>query len=261
MKANINGITLNYTLDGPEDAPVVLMSHSLMCGTAMWDQQMVALSAYRVLRVDTRGHGQSEASVGPYSLEDLAGDFVGLLDHLGIEKVHFVGLSMGGMIGQVLGVSHADRVLSLTLCDTMCEVPESAGGMWQERINQAETLGVGAMVDGTIERWFSGEFCARRPDLVNPIRELIRTTPLPGFIGCCHAISRLNMTSRLASITTPTLVIVGKDDLGTPVSAAQQIQQNIPGAELVIIDDALHLSNMEQPEVFNKALTGFLSRH
>jgi 3-oxoadipate enol-lactonase len=261
MKADINGVAINYSLEGPEGAAVVMMSHSLMCTGAMWDAQMAALSDYRVLRVDTRGHGGSDAPDGPYSLEGLAADFVGLMDHLGIDKVHYIGLSMGGMIGQVLGLDHGNRLFSLTVCDTMCEIPAAASSMWQERIDLAEKRGMSAHVDGTIERWFSDDFCARRADLVDPIRDLIRNTPVAGFTGCCLAISKLDLTARLSAITTPTLVIVGKDDPGTPVSAAEQIQQNIPGAELVIIDDALHLSNIEQPEAFNQAVTDFLSRH
>jgi 3-oxoadipate enol-lactonase len=261
MKADINGVAINYSLEGPEGAAVVMMSHSLMCTGAMWDAQMAALSDYRVLRVDTRGHGGSDAPDGPYSLEGLAADFVGLMDHLGIDKVHYIGLSMGGMIGQVLGLDQGNRLLSLTVCDTMCEIPAAASSMWQERIDLAEKGGMSAHVGGTIERWFSDDFCARRADLVDPIRELIRNTSVAGFAGCCLAISKLDLTARLSTITTPTLVIVGKDDPGTPVSAAEQIQQNIPGAELVIIDDALHLSNIEQPEAFNQAVTDFLSRH
>jgi len=261
MRAEVGGIELYYNLQGPEQAPVVLMSHSLMCSNAMWDAQMSALADYRVLRVDTRGHGSSDAPEGPYSLEALAEDFIGVLDHLEFDKVHYVGLSMGGMIGQVLGVEHSERLLSLTLCDTMCEIPGVAGSMWQDRITLAETEGMGAHVDGTIERWFSESFCERRPDLVDSIRELIRTTPVAGFAGCCLAISKLQMTAKLPEIKTPTLVIVGKDDPGTPVSAAEQMQHNIPGAKLVVIDDALHLSNIEQPEVFNSALTDFLAQN
>jgi 3-oxoadipate enol-lactonase len=261
LKADINGITLNYTLEGPEDAVVVMMSHSLMCSGAMWDGQMAALADYRVLRVDTRGHGDSAAPAGAYTLEELAADFVGLLDHLRIDKVHYIGLSMGGMIGQVLGVYYGHRLKSLTLSSTMCEIPAAAGSMWQDRIALSEAEGMQAHVEGTIGRWFTDEFCSAKPDKVEPIRNLIRNTPLTGFAGCCLAISKLNMTEKLAGIEMPTLVIVGEDDPGTPVSAAEQIHSKIAGSDLVVIKDASHLLNVQQPEIFNKALVDFLAKN
>jgi len=261
MKADLNGTTIHYTLEGPAHAPVVMMSHSLMCTGAMWDDQMPALADYHVLRVDTRGHGGSAASGDDYSLEQLADDYVALLDHLEIERAHFVGLSMGGMIGQELGIKAGDRLTSLTLSSTMSEIPAAAGSMWDDRVTLARAEGMEAHVPATIERWFSEGFCAERPDKVEPIRELIRTTPVDGFAGCCRAISRLDFTDRLSTISTPTLVIVGEDDPGTPVAAAEIIHQNIPGAELVVIDQSLHLCNIEKPAEFNTALTDFLAKH
>jgi 3-oxoadipate enol-lactonase len=261
MKADVGGIGIHYRLDGPARAPVVMMSHSLMCDGSMWGPQMDALADFRVLRVDTRGHGASDAPDGSYSLEQLADDYLGLMDHLEIERVHFVGLSMGGMIGQVLGLKAGDRLHTLTLCDTMSAIPAGAENVWQERIDLANAEGMEAHVAGTIERWFSESFCRARPDAVEPIRELIRTTPISGFAGCCLAISGLDLTDRLSAISMPTLVIVGRDDPGTTVAMAEVMRDNIPGAEMVVIDNALHLSNIEQPEDFNAALTGFLAEH
>ena len=169
--------------------------------------------------------------------------------------------SMGGMIGQVLGIKAGDRLHSLTLCNTMCEVPEAARAMFEDRVTLANAEGMEAHVEPTIERWFSPEFCTARPDQVDPIRELIRTTPIPGFAGCCLAIAHLNLTDKLGSISTPTLVITGREDPGATPEVAETIQRNIPGAELCIIDGALHLSNIEQPEIFNAAFSAHISKH
>ena len=261
MKANIQGIDIHYTLEGPAHAPVVTMSHSLMCDGSMWQVQLPVLEDYRVLRVDTRGHGGSDAPEGPYTLEQLADDFLHLLDQLEIERTHYIGISMGGMIGQVLGIKAGDRLHSLTLCNTMCEVPEAARAMFEDRVTLANAEGMEAHVEPTIERWFSPEFCAARPDQVDPIRELIRTTPIPGFAGCCLAIAQLNLTDQLGSISTPTLVITGKEDPGATPEVAETIQRNISGAELCVIDGALHLSNIEQPEIFNAAFSAHISKH
>lgn len=261
MKASVNGIDIHYTFDGPEHAPVVMMSHSLSCTGAMWDAQIPALADYHVLRVDMRGHGASGVSGDDYTLEQLADDYVALLDYLEIERVHFVGLSIGGMIGQTFALKAGERLHSLTLSSTMCEVPAAARPMFLDRIEVARSQGMEGHVDGTIERWFTEAFCDARPDLVDPIREQIRTTPVDGFAGCCRAISRLDLTGRLSAIAAPTLVIAGELDPGATPAVAEVIQQNIPAAELVVIDGTLHLCNIEKPDEFNAALTGFLAKH
>ncbi len=260
MQITANGIRMNYELTGPETAPVVTLSHSLAANLHMWDDQMPALANYRVLRYDTRGHGGSEAPAGDYTLEQLAEDAAALLEALGIERTHFVGLSMGGMIGQTLALMRPELLRSLVLCDTSSRIPPETAPAWDERIATAREKGMEALVEPTIERWFSPAFCTREPDKVDAVREMIRTTPVAGYIGCCRAIQRLDLTERLSEIRLPTQIIVGEHDPGTPVAASEAIHERIAGSELVVLPDALHFSNVEQRDAFNAALADFLSR-
>lgn len=261
MNVTVNGVGINYTLEGPTSAPVVTLSHSLATDLSMWNPQLPALaSRYRVLCFDTRGHGGSDVPPGPYSLEQLAEDARGLLEALGIERTHFVGLSMGGMIGQSLGLKYPAMLRSLVLCDTTSRVPPDAKPQWDERIHLAETQGMDPLVEPTIARWFTAPFRERRPDVVDGVRRMIRATNPRGYVGCCHAIAALNLTDRINAITLPTLIIVGEDDPGTPVAASRTIHEQIRGSELVILKSAAHLSNMEQPDAFTHALTTFLTK-
>jgi 3-oxoadipate enol-lactonase len=260
MKIRANGIEINCELSGRTDRPVVMMSHSLGSSLAMWNPQMAALEpSFRVLRYDVRGHGGSEAPQGPYSLELLAEDAVGLLDALGIGACHWVGLSMGGMIGQALALDHAGRLLSASLCDTAAAVGEDAQPVWQERIDTVRSRGVAALAEGTLERWFTPPFLLRNPPEVELIRRLFLSTPSEGYIGCIGAIRRLNHLGRLCGIRLPVLIVVGEDDQGTPVAASEAMRARIDGARMVILPSARHLSNVEQPEAFNAALVAFLS--
>jgi 3-oxoadipate enol-lactonase len=261
MKITANGISMNYTLDGPASAPVATLSHSLATDLSMWDPQMKALTArYRVLRYDTRGHGGTEAPAAAYTLDQLADDARALLQALGIPKTHWIGLSMGGMIGQTLALKSPELFLSLSLCDTSSRIPAEAKPLWQERIKTAQTQGMEPLVEGTIARWFTAPFREQHKDVVDPVRAMIRRTPPQGYAGCCHAISALDLTDRLAAIKLPTLIVVGEEDQGTPVAASQAIQAKIAGSQLEILKSAAHLANMEQPEAFTKAVTSFLAR-
>jgi len=262
MKINLNGININYELTGKEGGPVVVLSHSLACSLVMWQPQMAVLeSAFQVLRFDTRGHGQSDAPEGAYSLELLAADAVGLLDALNIETVHFVGLSMGGMIGQCLALDHADRLKSLALCDTAAAMPEETQPIWQQRIDAAGQAGMVGQVDGTLERWFRPEYLQLNPTEVEMIRRQILATPVAGYVGCCEAIRRLNYLDRLSEIKRSTLIMVGEEDPGTPVAASEAMHARISGSKLVVLPSARHLSNIEQAEAFNTALMAFLTQH
>jgi 3-oxoadipate enol-lactonase len=261
MKITANGITINYVVEGPASAPVVTLSHSLATNLSMWDPQMRTLvSRYRVLRYDTRGHGGTEAPEGPYALEQLAEDARALLQALGITRTHFIGLSMGGFIGQILALTSPQVLHSLVLCDTTSRVPSEAKPMWDERIRVAQTRGMEPHVEPTIGRWFTAPFREQRADVVSPVRAMIRGTNPRGYSGCCHAIASLNLTDRLRAITVPTLIIVGEDDPATPVAAARTIHERIQGSELVILKSASHLSNIEQAQSFNQALQGFLAK-
>ncbi len=262
MKITANGISINYQLEGPAAGPVVTLSHSLATNLSMWDPQVPALaSRYRVLRYDTRGHGGTDAPAGPYALEQLAEDARALLHALGIARTHFIGLSMGGFIGQILALTHPEMLQGLVLCDTTSRVPPEARPMWDERIRVAQTQGMEPHVEPTIDRWFTAPFREQRADVVNPVRAIIRGTHPQGYIGCCHAIAALDLTDRLSAITVPTLIIVGEDDPATPVAASRTIHERIQGSELVILKSASHLSNLEQAEAFNRAITTFLGRH
>ncbi|HTU00762.1 MAG TPA: 3-oxoadipate enol-lactonase [Candidatus Sulfotelmatobacter sp.] len=260
MQVTANGIRIHYTLNGPAAAPAVTLSHSLATTLAMWEPQVRVLAErYRIVRFDTRGHGGTDAPPGPYTLAMLAADALALLDALGIQRTHFVGLSMGGMIGQVLALEHPDRLRSLSLCDTSSRIPPEAAPIWDERVRTAEAQGMEPVVQPTINRWFTPAFRDARPDVIETVRAMIRTTPPPGYVGCCQAIKPLNLTDRLGAIRVPTLVMVGAEDAGTPVAASRAIHEHITGSRLVIIPSASHLSNLEQPEAFNKALLDFLA--
>lgn len=259
MKLKANGIEINYTIEGA--GPVVTFSHSLACHLGMWDEQAAALrDRYRVLRFDTRGHGQTAAPAGAYSLGQMAEDLRGLLDGLGITATHFVGLSMGGMIGQVFALAYPAMVQSLVLCDTTSRYPAAAAPIWEERIRTVEAKGMEPLVQGTLERWFTAPFRARHKDMMERVGAMIRSTPPQGYAGCCHAIPKIDVTDRLGEVRCPALVIVGEEDLGTPVEMARQIHAALPSAELAILRSASHLSNLEQPAEFNRVLAGFLDK-
>ena len=261
MKITANGITMHYEMDGPESAPVVTLSHSLATDLSMWDPQVSVLkSGYRVLRYDTRGHGGTDAPEGPYTLEQLAEDVRALLHALRIPKTHFMGISMGGMIGQVLALKNPGMLQSLILCDTSSRIPEEALPIWEERIGLAQKQGMDALAESTMERWFTASFRRKPLPALDKIRGMIRTTPVKGYVGCSRAIMRLNLTERLREITLPSFIIVGEEDPGTPVAASQVIHEQIKGSELVILKSAAHLSNIEQQDAFNTAVMAFLKR-
>jgi 3-oxoadipate enol-lactonase len=259
MRISANGMDINYTIEG--EGPWLTMSHSLACNLHMWDEEAKRLSQrYKVLRYDTRGHGESGAPAGAYTLELLADDLHGLLRALGVQSTHFVGLSMGGMIGQTYALKYPGVFASLALCDTTSRYPADVAGLWAERIKTVETQGMEPMVAPTLERWFTPPYRAAHPEVMEKVAAMIRNTPAPGFVGCCHAIPRINLTARLKEIRCPSLVIVGEDDPGTPVAMAEDIHRALPGSKLVVIPCAAHLSNLEQPDAFNQALADFLDQ-
>ena len=261
MKARINGIQINYEIEG-SSGPWVTLSHSLACNLRMWDEQAELLRRrYRVLRFDTRGHGGSDAPGGVYTLDQLAEDLRGLLDILGIEQTHFVGLSMGGMIGMTFGLEYPGVFKTLVLCDTSSRIPPEAQTVWDGRIRTALGQGMEPLVEPTLQRWFTESFRNLRPDMMKRVGEMIRATPVTGYVGCCHAIPKIDLTDKLTSLEAPTLIIVGDQDLGTPVPMSEAIHDAIPDSELVVIKNASHLSNLEQTEDFNTALDRFLAAH
>ncbi|HDZ89699.1 MAG: 3-oxoadipate enol-lactonase [Deltaproteobacteria bacterium] len=259
MRIKVNGIEMNYELSGKQDGDVVVLGHSLACGLVMWEPQMDELNRrFRVLRYDTRGHGGTEASPSPYTLDQLGEDAVALMNALDIDLVHWVGLSMGGMIGQCVALNYPGRLKTLSLCDTAARLPGDSDPVWQERIDLALKQGMGPLVQSTLERWFTPPFLAASPPMVETIREQILATPVDGYVGCSRAIMGLDYLDRLSQIKAPTLVMVGEDDPGTPVEASRAMHDRIPDSRLVILPSAAHLSNIEQREAFNSALMEFL---
>src|SRR2546422_9950187 len=187
-------------------------------------------------------------------------DALALLREVGIQKTHWVGLSRGGMIGRALALKAPQVLKSLSLCDTSSRIPAEAKPQWDDRIRTAEAKGMEPPVEPSLARWFTAPFREKKKDVVETVATMIRTTPVAGYVGCCHAIWALNLTDRLSAIKLPTVVIVGEDDPGTPVAASRLIAENIKGARLEIISSAAHLSNIEQPEAFNRALSSFLEK-
>ena len=259
MRIKANGIHINYELSGKKGAQVVVLSHSLSCSLLMWNPQMDALNPYfQVLRYDIRGHGNTGAPSGAYTLELLAQDVIGLLDALDMDRVHFVGLSLGGMIGQSLALNNPSRLKSLGLCDTTAYVPTEAQPLWQERMDEARKKGMEALLEQTMERWFTPSFLRQNSKTVALIRAQLLATPVSGYIGCAEAIRKLNYLDRLSEIKMPTLIIVGAEDPGTPVSASEAMHKRISNSRLVILPSARHLSSVEQAGAFNAALLKFL---
>jgi len=259
--AEVNGTTLHYRFDGPEQGPVVMLSNALASDLTMWEFQVPALveAGYRVLRYDSRGHGQSAVPEGPYSIELLAADAVGLMDGLGLEKVHFCGLSKGGMIGQMLGSRYGDRLISLTLSSTAAYMAPKE--IWDERIETVRKGGMAVVVDVTLDRWFTKAGQMHLASSVEKIRRVILNTPVKGFCACCAAIRDMDQRETIRTVFTPTLVMVGEHDSGTPVSAAEYIHQGITSSSLTIIPDAAHFVHMEQSSMFNHALLEFLQKN
>ena len=259
MKLNANGIEINYLVEG--EGPWLTLSHSLACNISMWDEQMPLLTPrFKVLRFDTRGHGASSAPPAPYTLEQMADDLHGLFAALGIRRTHFVGLSMGGMIGETYALEHPGVFQSMVLADTTARRPPEAAAMWGERIRIAETQGMDALVESTLARWFTEPFRKARPEVMARFGTYIRNTPVAGFCGACAAIASVDLLDRLQEIRCPALVMVGEQDHGTPPDMARQIHANLAGSELVIIPSAAHISNVEQTERFSSAMLAFLDR-
>jgi 3-oxoadipate enol-lactonase len=255
MKASVNGIEINYELHGKEGAPWLVLSHSLACSVRMWDPQIDAFKAsHRILAYDMRGHGRSTAPAGPYTLDMLADDVLGLARHLRIERAAYCGLSIGGMIGQTLALRGKGPFERMVLADTTHTQPPEALKQWEERIRIAESKGMAGLLDSTMERWFTAPF--RASPAAKKIAALILATPVAGYVGCGRAIMGLNTTARLKEIALPVLAITGNED--GAAAGTRHIGENVPGAKFVGIPQASHIANVEQPEAFNRALAAFL---
>ncbi|MBN2438485.1 MAG: 3-oxoadipate enol-lactonase [Deltaproteobacteria bacterium] len=257
--ADVNGIKLHYRFDGPEKGDVIMFSNSLASDLTMWDFQIPRLSeaGYRILRYDSRGHGRSSVPPGPYNMETLTSDVVALMDDLGLNQAHFCGLSLGGMVGQMLGALHGKRLRSLILCDTSSYMAQRE--IWDERIALARRVGMEGLADATIDRWFTKTGQEKLKVEIEHIREVILGTSVEGYCGNGRAIHAMDLREIIKGISVRTLIVVGEQDQGTPVSAAEFIHRQIGSSVLKVIPNAAHFVNVEQADIFNAVLLEFLS--
>ncbi len=259
MKIKANGITINYQIDGPEGAPWIVFSNSLATSTAMWDQQAAALKdSYRVLRYDQRGHGGTDAPAGRYPFDTLLADALALLDALSIKKAHFAGLSMGGATALGLAERHPGRFASIIVCNSPCQSTPQSSQQWEERIAIAEKQGIEVLVEPTIARWFPADTLAKNPPHLDKVRAMIRETPVNGFIGCAAALAAHDYASAVATVKCPVLFMVGEKDGAAP-AAMRKLSEKLPGSRYVELPGAGHISNMDRPPEFTKAIRDFIS--
>ncbi|MGA2894885.1 MAG: 3-oxoadipate enol-lactonase [Xanthobacteraceae bacterium] len=258
MQVKANGITINYQIDGTRsDAPWLVFSNSLATSIAMWDEQTAALKdSFRVLRYDQRGHGGSDAPAGRYPFDTLLADALGLLDALGIDKAHFAGLSMGGATALGLAERHPERFASIIVCDSPCQSTPQSSQQWEERIKVAQQNGIEALVEPTIARWFPAETVAKNPPHLDKVRAMIKATPVNGFIGCAAALAAHDYAAAVATVKCPVLFLVGEKD--GPAPAMRKLNEKLAGSRYIEIPDAGHISNMDRPAEFNRAVRDFL---
>ncbi len=260
QQVTVNDISVSYQLQGSVDLPVLMFANSLMADMTMWDENVsVFHGSYRILRYDMRGHGDTIATPGPYSLEMLANDAVALLDELHIDQVHFVGISLGGMVGLTLASTQGYRLQSLTVCDTGATLNDAGRAAWNERAKTALS-GINNLIDATMERWFTAAFEKSKQEKSKRVRHMMARTTGVGYAGCAAAISGVDLASALQDIKIPSLVINGREDSAWTTENAESLCKSIPGARLEIIENAAHIPNIEQPAKFNSVLMRFLAQ-
>jgi 3-oxoadipate enol-lactonase len=247
-------VDVRHRLDGPADGPVVVLSNSLGSDLRMWAPQVKPLvdNGFRVVRYDTRGHGESPVPQGPYAIEDLGGDVLALLDRLDVASAHFVGLSLGGMTGIWLAQYAPERLGNLVLCCTSARPGNEE--MWADRIKRVPAEGMANIADGGIGRWFTQSWLDANPKVAAEMREMIFQTPLDGYLACCAAIAGLDLVDGLPKITASTLVISGDEDRSLPPEHGRVIADGIPGARFEVVEHVAHLGNFEQPATFNQLI-------
>jgi 3-oxoadipate enol-lactonase len=251
-----DGCTIHVEVEGPDGAPVLMLSNSLGTNLHMWDEQAGPFTRrFRLVRYDRRGHGQSSVPKGPYTMERLGRDVLCVLDGLGIEKINWCGLSMGGMVGMWLGANASNRIEKLILSNTAAHFPDRS--VWDGRIKFVREKGLQGIVDANMERWFTKDFRERSPAAMATMHEMFLATQVDGYIGCGEAIRDMDHRPLLPTISRPTLVIAGKHDPATTLEAGEFIKGQIPGAKIAVLD-AAHISNLEQPKVYADTVLGFL---
>jgi 3-oxoadipate enol-lactonase len=250
-----NGAKLNAQIEGPERAPVLMLCNSLGTDLHMWDDQVKAITQhFRLLRYDRRGHGKSEAPKGPYNMEMLGRDALAVMDGMGVQKVNWCGLSMGGMVGMWLGANAPQRMDRIVLSNTAAHMADKQ--IWNERFKTLRAGGTAAIADGTMERWFTKGFRERAPQAVARLKQMVLDTPVEGYIGCGEAVRDMDHREIIRKITAPTMIIAGRHDPATTVEAAEFLRDRIPGSKLVVLE-AAHISNVEQAQAYTDALLGF----
>ncbi len=241
-------IPVHHVVEGPPDAPTLILSNSLGSTLAMWDPQMAVLTRhFSVVRYDLRGHGDSPVPPGPYDIADLGADVLALLDRLGVTRAHLCGLSLGGMISMWVAADAPDRVDRLVLCATNAhfDPPEA----WADRAAIVRAGGIGSVADAVVARWFTPEYAAAHPALVQEMRAMIANTPPEGYAACCGVIERTNLRPSLAAILAPTLVIAGAQDPAVPTDQAELTADGIGDCRMTVVEHAAHLLNVERPEI------------
>jgi 3-oxoadipate enol-lactonase len=256
VRVDIDGCSFRVALDGPEHAPCVVLSHSLGARLEMWEPQVAAWSPrFRLVRYDTRGHGETAVTPGPYTISQLGSDVLRLLDALDVERAHFCGLSMGGATALWLAAHAADRFERFVICNTLPWL--GAPGTMLERAAQVRRDGLAPLVEATMQRWFTAEFAAREPQTVGNVRRAFLATPREGYAACCEALAAYDEREHLTRITRPVLVVAGTHDPSPPLGAAKEYASAIAGARFVELP-AAHLSNLGAAEEFNRVVGEWL---
>lgn len=252
-----DGVRLAYRVDGPDDAPTIVMVNSLGLDLRMWDPQVALLSRnLHIVRYDCRGHGASDVPAGPYTIERLGLDLLALLDTLRIERAHVCGLSLGGMVALWFAANYPDRISHTVFANTAARIGTQE--IWNTRTEAVRTGGMNAVRDAVLARFFSEGFRRRHPEVVRQIGEMIEATNPTGYIGACAALRDADLRETIPTIHVPSLILAGELDEATPPSQSQELHAAITGSELVVLREAAHLSNVEQPEKFSKCILAFL---
>jgi 3-oxoadipate enol-lactonase len=253
-----NGCPLYVRVDGYESAPALMLCNSLGTDLHLWDAQAPEWAkSFRLVRYDRRGHGRSGLGHAPHTMDTLGRDALAIMDALGLDKVHWCGISMGGMVGQWLGAHAPERIETLILSNTSAYYPDKTP--WNNRIKVVRDKGLESIADAIMAIWFTAEFRAREPETVVRMRAMLCETPLEGYIASCEAVRDMDLRPLLPKIKAPTLIIAGKHDIPTPLEAANYLHAHIPGATLTVLD-AAHITNVELPAVYTETVRTFLAR-
>lgn len=259
LTVNVNGTDLAAYLDGNPDKPWIVLSNSLACTAASWQEQLGMLTkSYRVLRYDTRGHGKSSSPAGPYTFEVLVADVIGLMEHFEIEKADYLGLSMGGMTGLGVAISHPHRISRLVCCDARSDAIPPFVDSWNQRIAAIRQSGMAGVVDFSLERWFTPEFRATEPAVLELARSMILGTNPEGYIACAEALKFLDYKRQLGKIRSPTLFVAGAQDMAAPAAVMREMASLVAGAEFAEVQPGAHICSLENPKEFNRIVGGWL---